>query len=332
MVGVGSGKVFDDSKPLSRDQLRDELQAYLRTTGKSQAEVAKALALSSSGLSQWLGDKYKGDSAGIDRAVARLLGLEKNRSETGIASLGRFQQTSVAEKVFTVCEYCARHRSMGVVQGAAGMGKTMALMEYADRAPDAIYIRCHPGFERPTPMLSALGEKLRVIPGARERMMAVGQSWTRVLDMVLAKLQGANRTLILDEAQYLSVRTLEILRTLSDVAEMGVVLSGNDEVYRKVEGERAQFAQLHSRIAILRKIGLGATREDIAKLAGEYLANDGIDMLVERSKLPGGIRASMKILALAREFAENQGEPGAKTEIELKWLRAAEKALNVSGR
>ena len=336
MVGIGSGGKFDDGKLPSREQLQRELQGYLETMGKSQADVAQALGLSASALSQWLKGKYQGDSKAIDRKVARHLGLEKNRAETGVADLGRFVLTSVAEKVFMVCEYCARHKSMGVVQGAAGMGKTMALAEYAERAPDALYLRCHPGFDRPTPVLTALAEKLKLIPAARERVTMVGQSWTRLLDAILARLTGASCIIIIDEAQYLSVKTLEILRTIVDVAEVGLVLAGNDEVYRRVEGERAQFAQLHSRIAILRRIGLGATRDDMAKLAGHFLADDGIDMLVERSRRAGGIRASMKILALARDYAEDEAkaadEPGAKVEVGLKHLQEAEKALNVAGR
>jgi DNA transposition AAA+ family ATPase len=321
---------------VSREQLQRELQGYLETMGKSQADVARAMGLASSAVSQWLKGKYAGNSDAIDRKVARLLGLEKNRAETGVAEMGRFVQTSVAEKVFMVCEYCVRHKSMGVVQGAAGMGKTMALLEYANRAPDALYLRCHPGFRRATPLLTALAEKLKLIPPARERITMVGQSWTRLLDSILARLTGASCILIIDEAQYLSVETLEILRTVVDVAEIGLVLAGNDEVYRRVEGERAQFAQLHSRIAILRRIVLGATRDDMAKLAAQFLADDGIDMLVERSRRAGGIRASMKILALARDFAEDEAkasdEPGAKVEVGLKHLQAAEKALNVAGR
>lgn len=297
MVGIGTGNVFDDGAELSGEQLRVELRGYMDAHNRSQTDVARALDLSAPALSQWLRGVYKGDVPGIDRKVARFLGLEAQRADTGVVALGQFRETSVAEAVFAVCEYVQKHRSIGVVVGEAGMGKTMALKEYASRAPEALYLRCTTAHGSPSALLATLGQKLRMPE------MSLGLGLARLLDRMLARLTGSGRMLILDEAQLLSIKAIETLRALHDEADVAMVWAGNGDVYRRVGvgSGRAEFAQIYSRVAFYQDVPLGATPTDVAKLVGQ-VPDAVLRYLVDWTHEPGGIRQMMKIYALARDL------------------------------
>jgi DNA transposition AAA+ family ATPase len=308
MVGIGTGNVFSDDRVLDAGELRIELQAYMEKFGKSQSEIAKALSVSTSTMSQWLNAKYKGDSETLTRSVARLLGLEAQRE--GVEA-PKFAHTQVAKDVWTLCEYVQKYRSIGVLAGAAGMGKTCSLLAFADQAPEALYLRCLPTFKRPSALLRALCRLLRLDP--------VGQaSSDKLLAEVLGRLMGSNRMLLFDEAQYCSNETLEVIRTIHDVTEIGMVWAGNGDVHRRTKSSQAAFSQIHSRVAIRRAVELGASEGDVLKLVGNQ-KKAVVSFLRVRSREPGGIRSMMQLWTLAREIALSTGA----VEVEMTHVKEA---------
>ena len=123
----------------------------------------------------------------------------------------------------------------------------------------------------------------------------------------ITQLVGTNRLIIIDEADHLSLDALQAVRNLNDLAGVGIVLSGNDKIYRQMKAGRRsyEFDQLRTRIVIRKKIYNDYKIEEMeAMFPG--LSESCIGYLL---KLAQGesLRTAKKLYNVAAEFAAAQG-------------------------
>ncbi|MFV0409774.1 MAG: AAA family ATPase [Paracoccus sp. (in: a-proteobacteria)] len=85
-----------------------------------------------------------------------------------------------------------------------------------------------------------------------------------MLGRLMAALTG--RLVIVDEANHLSWKQLEILRGLSDLGRCGLILVGTDILARNISGDSTYLAQLRRRIGA-KRVELGAMKSDEEVLA-----------------------------------------------------------------
>lgn len=300
------------------EEAQQRLRDWMTRTGMTQAQVAKRIGMSPGALNQWLKGTYPGDGEGIKEKVCSLLAVEAAREETSLAQ--DFVMTSLAAEILAVCRFAHVYRDIAVVYGDAGMGKTVALKRYRGEHRDAVYVRCDPSCRSPQATLGLLASAL----GRRPKW---GGSLRAMIESLVGYLDGSGRLLMFDEANFLSLRSLEVLRALHDEAEVGLVLCGNHEVYTQMYGEgRAAFAQLFSRVGIRRRVTLGMPQEDVVALvrsvAGD-LSEECLTYLARKAAEPGGTRRVVKILRLGLEVAacDHAIRP------EVKHLRQAEAML-----
>jgi DNA transposition AAA+ family ATPase len=302
----------------SIDEVRSRLREYLISeSGRTQASVAKSIGISASALSSWMGGTYRGDVEALASKIGSFLSIEGCRAVAPKTST--FVSTAIAEQVMEVCRFAHIHRDIGLVYGEAGMGKTVALRRYCREHRDAIYVRCDPSSSSAQATLEAVA----IAMGRRPRWGGL----RRFLQELVDALEETGRVLILDEAQFLTLRGLETLRALHDRAEIGMVLCGNFEVFSQLHGEgKASFAQLFSRVGIRRQVTLtGATAEDVMGIARQIssdLAADCEEYLVAKSRERGGLRRMVKVLRLGFEMASGEGLP-----VSVRHLRTAEVML-----
>lgn len=86
-----------------------------------------------------------------------------------------------------------------------------------------------------------------------------------LINTLVEQLTGSNRLIIIDEADHLSLDALQAVRNLNDLAGVGIVLSGNDKIYRQMlAGRRSyEFDQLHTRIVVRKKVFNDYTVEEM---------------------------------------------------------------------
>ena len=102
----------------------------------------------------------------------------------------------------------------------------------------------------------------------------------------------------MDEAQHLTVRAIEHLRSISDEAGVGVCFVGNEQIYTKLLGShKADFAQLFSRIAIKKMVTVNTnTKADIQNIFGGYgLDESALEILYRISKTNYGLRGAVNV-------------------------------------
>ncbi|HAN6249941.1 TPA: AAA family ATPase, partial [Escherichia coli] len=139
----------------------------------------------------------------------------------------------------------------------AGLGKTMILREYARRNRDAVLIEADPGYTART-LLEELCRQLGV---------KVRGNIHELIDACVRELRDSGRLLMVDEAELLPYRALEVLRRLHDKAGIGIVLAGMPRLLINLKGRRGEFAQLYSRVALALNLGDTLSQEDFNQIA-----------------------------------------------------------------
>lgn len=300
------------------EEIRKRLADWIAFSGKSQTEIARSMGISASTLSMFIKGTYAGNNEEIARKALSVMDLVRNQS-TAIKKPD-FVKTKTAEEIITVAHYAQNHCDIGVVYGDAGIGKTMAITEFAKNNPWAIMITADVTSTIKS-LLDDVLEKLGVRSATANRIAAKKQ--------VIQELKGSNRMIIIDEAQHLKLPTLEAVRgILYDACKCAVLLVGNESIYSKLLGkQKAPFAQLFSRVGICRGFSLAKSkipREDIKAVLCQdvELSDVCIDYLHNVASKSGGLRSAVKLFVMSWEVAIASGE-----EINLEMIHAAESYL-----
>jgi DNA transposition AAA+ family ATPase len=276
------------------DRARTKLQFYLENNGFSQAAAARAIGLAPSTCSQWLSGTYDGDDERVARDVMDWLRRERERQ--GRPSVGEQEvvQTSVYSRIETVLKMAHRERDVAVVVGEAGLGKTLALEKYEEAHPSST-VRVEVGPEYTAKSVAiALCQALDL--DASGTMYALMQ---RVYD----RLTGTDTLMIVDQAEILPTRGLELCRRVHDVAEVGVVLAGMPRLRAHLQGSEAKLKQLWSRVGFMRRVD-ALTDEDLAKLVALYApdAAPGVEAAV--AEVTRNTRVATKLLKRTRHLVD----------------------------
>ncbi|EMU8493970.1 AAA family ATPase [Salmonella enterica] len=237
-------------------QLKDVMDAH----GYSQGQVARAIGRSSTTMNQYVQGKYNGDIADMEERIGHFLRRVREK-QNALRIDERFVSTPTARKGLEVLAYAHQECEICVLYGAAGLGKTITLKEYARRDDAVIFIEADPGYTART-LLEELCGRLRLSKNGNIHTL---------IDLCVEKLKGTGRLLIIDEAELLPYRALEVIRRLHDKAGIGVVMAGMPRLITNLKGKRGEFAQLYSRVALALDMGNSLDREDFDQIAVDLM-------------------------------------------------------------
>jgi len=280
-------KVSDAENPTMGEATAIKLlKDYMERTGKKQGEVGRELGgLSGSLVSQFLSGTYKTPHTLIPK-VEKL--LQHNEKKAASPKAPGFKMTSISQHVTNIITYCHLQGKIGVAYGDAGIGKTMAAREYMKNNPEAIMITISPCFATITGVNELLADELKIKEKVTRRIYAE----------TVNKLRGSNRVIIVDEAQHLTVRVINHLRSITDESGIGIAFIGNEEIYLKMRGAgQASYAQLFSRIGDKAHVLTADMKlKDIRMVFDEAaLEKDALEVLHAISKTNYGLRGAVNV-------------------------------------
>lgn len=130
-----------------------------------------------------------------------------------------------------------------VIGTGPGTGKTMTVDEYAERAGPVWKATMKPSSNSLHSMIREVQKALGVEP---RRLSAADAS-----SLVITRMTGRRGLLVVDEANWLSLESIEELRYWHDITGTGICLLGNEELVQSIKTgrKRDQLARLLSRIA-----------------------------------------------------------------------------------
>ncbi len=267
-----------------------KLRQRMNEKGYSLSHVKKSTNVSISRLNLWLNNKYTGNVEKIDEAVKKFLELEElrdRRIEVG------FINTSVVVDVFDIAKTCSIENTIGVCCGPAGLGKTVAVRQYAEENPEVILIEADFGYT-PKVLFSEIHKNLG--------FDGCGTIHTMLLDIV-QKLKSSGRLIIVDEAENLPYKALELLRRIYDKANVGILLVGMPKLFNNLKGEKGQYAQLYSRVGITSLLE-SLSEEDIKAIISTVTPE--VDSIYPKISVycGGNTRVLTKLLVRAHRIAQ----------------------------
>ena len=210
-----------------------------------------------------------------------------------------YKPTSISEDVYQCIRFAQINRTLVMLHGDAGAGKTKAAVKYyRDNPQSTIYIRLDPSMAG----LAGVGELL----GAALDLPAVSSS-KQMWQAIRARLRGTNKVIIVDEAQLLKRAPMDELRILPDEDEVnelpgnGVVLIGNSELYERVKKGKVT-TQTYTRIGLQRAYStMKLTNEDVKLLFPMFAGEEHAREL----KLLAGVCRSQHSIRTAKNIVKN---------------------------
>jgi DNA transposition AAA+ family ATPase len=292
--------------------LREKVKTYVATHSTSLRSVALMAGVGESTLTAWLGGKYRGSNEAVEEKISLWFDSATVLARAKVAlPEEKFVMTRTASKILATLEYAQSMPSIVQITGGAGVGKTLALAQHKKSHPNVWMMTAYHSVSTPYAMLEYLRETLGMPETAPHRTCRA----------IIAKLTGTQSLLVIDECQHLPAKTFDQLRTIYDLAGVGIAFIGNEEVHGRIEGNgrNETYAQVFSRIGKRVKV-MKSSPEDIEIM----LDAAGIEDAKQRSTLryiaqrPGALRNMMHVLRLARTVAE-----GAKEDLSDAHIRAA---------
>lgn len=273
--------------------LKDELKNYMHEhDDMSQAELARGIGISSTALSQWLNDTYPGNIAKIEDKVKNFLELQKERLSSPKGEI-QFQHTSNVKRGFETAKICHLDGEIGVLYGEAGCGKTTLLKEYAKRYNDVIMVEADLGFTT-----KILFRKLHREIGLD------GQGCIHdMFEDIVARLKNSGRLIIIDEAEHLPYRALELLRRVYDKAHVGILLAGMPRLISNLRGKKGEYAQLYSRVGIATKLD-SLKHQDTEAIVKSFLPDSNGIWKEFHEHSMGNTRILCKMLLRSKRLAQ----------------------------
>lgn len=226
-------------KARADEPLVERFNRFINSGNLSINIASKSMGISAATLSLYLRGEYEGDTAKITKAVEQYLVLNEARTNTP-----RNTDTEVETRNYTLVKgLCARiHRNgrMGVCTGQAGLGKTTALKSYASEFTDVIYLEADTSVS-PRELMKSLN---RIINNN------VTGTVNEIKNQLILRLRDTGRLIIIDQAEYLSEKALDLLRTVHDRTGVGIVLAGLPQLLSNLRGIGGVNEQLYTRISM----------------------------------------------------------------------------------
>lgn len=228
----------------TREKLRDYLEENKENKNVSQNKIARAIGYSAASISTFLNNEFKGD---IQKLIKHLADFFDRERENQIQPREKIQfvQTKNAKLAWGLAEYARKEKTICVLFGPPGSGKTFALQEYKENKTKTTFIEATLSIEAKT-LLEMLHKELG--------LTGLGRIHNLLMDVV-EKVKDTNHLFIFDEAEYFPYRTIEHVRRLADFANVGVLLSGTKRLKDNIIGRRGEHVQLWSRVANWQQLG-----------------------------------------------------------------------------
>lgn len=219
--------------------VKEKLIQLLEGSGYTQKKVATKTGLSTAVISQYLKGVYNGNIRNIENVLADFIRREEERARRQEVKES-FVHTRLADLALGLISNTHMDGDIGVIFGPAGMGKSMVLRQYASTSKGVILIEADPGYTA-----KVLLQELCVRLGVKKT-----GNIHELSEECIQALTGTGWVVLVDEAELLPYRALEVLRRIHDRSGVALVLAGMPRLLINLKGSRGEYAQLYSRVGM----------------------------------------------------------------------------------
>ena len=241
----------------------------------------------------------KGTYAGKTNAVFdKLIAYFKIKREAeAVYAEVEYAETYISKHVYDAIRVCQVKGGLAVACGDAGIGKTKAARKsHHDNPGKSVYISVNP-------CVTSVKSVLKMI--AAQIGATIERSQYELWYSIAGKLSDG-MVIIIDEAQHLTLKSIEVLRSFADYfagmgQTLGIIFIGNSETINRMGYKKAEFAQIANRT----KMVITHTARDIRKddlmllfplLAGKEME---IEFMLQIAQSPQALRGAINLFGNA---------------------------------
>jgi DNA transposition AAA+ family ATPase len=160
-----------------------------------------------------------------------------------------FVETRVAKDILQAARLVRENRTMGLVVGPTGIGKTRCAQALHETIVGSIFLTIRCGAYHAKGLTTLLAETLsvRTVRSSRSELQHMTQ-----FERVIARLEHSHRLLIIDEAHKLQAGAIELLREIHDMTGVPILLLAVKDLHDRIERSAdPDHGQLYSRFDII---------------------------------------------------------------------------------
>ena len=307
-------------QPINIDDQLAWLKDHKDETGSSWSQIAKRIDIPAGTLSAFGGGTYKGDNQRIAQAIYRYRQLLAAQSAVAVEApeVPGYFETPTSRQLTQLLTWAQRGRIV-VAAMNAGLSKTSTANHYTACFPNVFKVTMAPSTAGVNNMqievLEALGE-----PNAQGTPQKLSK---RIRDRIK---DLRNPLIIIDEAQHLSEKAIEEIRSWHDATGCGIALFGNIGVMQRLEGgsRKSAYAQIFSRVA-MKVVRTQPLLGDADALAEAWDVHDDamIETIRKVALMPGALRGATMMLELASMLAVAEQRGIANDHLQDAWTQLA---------
>lgn len=309
--------------PIDVAEERTWLLAHKHSTGSSWTELARSTGVPHGTLSSFGGETYGGDNERIARQIFRYRQHLASQAELDIEApeIPGFIDTPTSKRLVSILRWGHRGRVVVAAMGP-GTGKTETCRHYRDCHSNVWLTTMKPS----TANMNNMQIELLSVLGEKDAHGGSQQLSRRIVDRV----RGTGGLILFDEAQHLTEKAIEEIRSWHDETGVGVALIGNATVVGRLEGgsRKAAYAQLYSRVAMrhIQNLPLEGDALAIADAWGVTNAKQRA-FVVKISQMPGGLRSVTMMLELGTMIAASERKALELSHLNDAWAQLATRPL-----
>ncbi len=245
------------------DKLILAVYEFIRGRKLDIERFAPMAGVSARNLRSYLRGYYLGSISEIEGKIISVLEREQEKKDLPKSDLS-FIQTSVSQRIWEACRLCHLQNDISILFGDSGIGKTAACREYVVKHQDAILLECL-NSSSATFLFSRLCEQLGLSAN-----LGLRQSF----DCAEKRLRDSGRLIILEEAEHIVHRGLDLLRRLNDFTGTSIAMIGLPELLINLRGNQCEFQYLFSRVGMAIKLDT-INEQDAENLVRHWLPASG---------------------------------------------------------
>lgn len=279
------------------EKTRAELLRFIEETGTKQKQIADESGLSTAVVSQFISNTYTGDNAKAADTLNKYLRVAKER--LNVISIQRFyEELDNTQTVIGAAAYAHKYCEMVLIRGDSGAGKTTALRYYAENNAGVVFVTANSTVKTGKLILQEIA--------AAMGKSCIGCNIKQTMDKLLKMLSGTKRLIIIDEADRLSLNSLQAVRDLNDIANVGIVLAGNNKLYTQmlIGVKGGEFDQIRTRILFKPIVRNEYTFEEICGIFPE--ADRSIAAFLMKKANSSSLREAIKLFDFGIEMTRIQ--------------------------
>ena len=271
----------------------DAIENWLQQNDVSQVRLARLARLSPSTLNQILQGTYLSSPAKmLDRIDSAMRNMDGNKI-SAITTV----ETSLFKLVQRACDMARRYHNFSVISAYVGTGKTYALKHYAAKNDNTFLVETTPSANA----LNFLSKLAFQVTNLEKRTMDDS------FNVIVNALKNTDSLIIVDEAEMAAPKVLHILRRIRDIANIGIVLAGTEQLNARLKPQHGQFDQSRSRTMFWPPVFAGITEDDAAALIQASFDEDVSDNVIKSLYRYSNGSARMLVEGLIASIKEFRG-------------------------